>query len=148
MPSYTEADVAAAIDDILDGKGIRLAARDHGIPRTTIANRIKGIDTHQKASQDLQRLSPNLEAKLAQFVLSQESLGYAMTHAQIKGIAQKILASGGDLKPLGRHWMDGSFDETLSSKPRKEFELSTNELTEPRSRISRSFSSFLKPFHG
>ena len=119
MPSYSEADVTAAIDDILDGRGIRLAARDHGIPRTTIGNRIKGMDTHQKASQDLQRLSPDLETRLAQFALTQESLGYAMTHAQIKGIAQKILRSGGDLKPLGRHWMDGFLRRNPQLKTKK-----------------------------
>src|SRR5437773_8833756 len=119
MPSYSEADVTAAIDDILDGRGIRLAARDHGIPRTTIGNSIKGMDTHQEASEDLQRLSPDLETRLAQFALTQESLGYAMTHAQIKGIAQKILRSGGDLKPLGRHWMDGFLRRNPQLKTKK-----------------------------
>jgi len=119
MPNYVEADVSAAIDAVLEGTGLRAAARLHGVPRQTLADRILGRQTNIEANQPNQRLSPALEKRLVEFILKQELIGYALTHAQIKSLAQNILKSGGDSRPLGRHWMDGFFRRNPELKTKK-----------------------------
>ena len=94
MPAYTEADVSATIDAVLDGDGLREAARKYNIPRQTMADRILGRKTNSEAKESKQRLSPDLEKKLVGFILKQESIGSALTHAQIRSLAGKILKNG------------------------------------------------------
>ena len=109
MPKYTEADISSAINAVLNGVSLRKAACDYGIPRQTLSNRILGAQANSQAKEDTQRLSPAVEKRLVDYILKQESSGYAMTHAQIRGLVEKILQSGGDTDPLGQHWMEGFF---------------------------------------
>jgi hypothetical protein len=37
-------------------------------------------------------------------VLRQESLGYALSHSQLRACVEAILKRQGDNKPLGKHW--------------------------------------------
>ena len=52
----------------------------------------------------MQRLSPEQEKHLANWVLRQEALNYAPTHAQVRVIATNVLKRAGDNKPLGKKW--------------------------------------------
>src|SRR5205814_10212708 len=119
MPAYTEADVSAAIDAVLDGDGLREAARKYNIPRQTMADRILGRKTNSEAKESKQRLSPDLEKKLVGFILKQESIGSALTHAQIRSLAGKILKNGGDSMPIGRHWLEGFFRRNPEIKTKR-----------------------------
>src|SRR5436190_4911448 len=119
MPAYTEADVSAVIDEVLDGVGLREAARKYNIPRQTMADRILGRKTNSEAKESKQRLSPDLEKKLVGFILKQESIGSALTHAQIRSLAGKILKNGGDSMPIGRHWLDGLFRRNAEIKTKR-----------------------------
>jgi 4-hydroxybenzoate polyprenyltransferase len=105
MPQYTEDDVSQALINVANGKGVRAAARDWGVPYTTLRERIKGRENHSISAENQQRLSRVQEDHLANWVLAQEALGVPLTHAQIKEFAHRLLAIKGDHKPLGKRWM-------------------------------------------
>ncbi len=65
MPEYTEQDLNKALNNIRNGKSIRQASRDWGVPDTTLRNRKKGGEGHLIAAQSQQRLSPSQEEHLS-----------------------------------------------------------------------------------
>jgi Tc5 transposase DNA-binding domain/helix-turn-helix, Psq domain len=104
MDRYTEADIQNALADIANGVPAKTAAKNHGIPRTTLRGRISGSQNHRSAYSNMQRLSPEQEDHLAAWILQQESLNYAPTHAQVRAIATGVLKQAGDYQPLGKKW--------------------------------------------
>src|SRR6187551_2710568 len=101
MCRYTEEDIIQAVLDVAGGQSLRRAALNWGVPRTTLQSRLQGHEPRRQAAASLQRLSPEQEARLTTWVLTQEALGLPPTHAQIKIFAQRILATKGDLQPVG-----------------------------------------------
>ena len=87
MARYTEDDIAQAIKDTTNGKSLRLAAQEWGVPYTTLQNRIEGHENHSNVAESQQRLSRVQEDHLANWVLTQEALGVPLTYAQIKEFA-------------------------------------------------------------
>ena len=104
MPSYTEEDVQNALEDIKEGVPTATASTRHSVPRSTLQDRLKGSKPHKYAHEDAQRLSAIQEQHLEQWILHQEALGYAPTHAQLRAIATGVLLQAGDNKPLGKRW--------------------------------------------
>lgn len=94
-----------ALNDVLKGTSIREAALTHGISRDSVRRRFLGLKFKAKAQEHRQRLSPTLESKLAEWVLTQARLGWAPPHNRFRLFAQALVkASGGDEIPLGKHW--------------------------------------------
>ena len=87
MPNYTEEDINSTIDAVLDGQSLRSAAKNYGVPRQTLSDRILGRQTHQDASEDHQRLSKASENRIADYILKQEAAGLPFTHAQVRMLA-------------------------------------------------------------
>jgi len=56
--SYTEEDVQRALADIANGKSVRKAWLDWGVPRSTLQDRINGGISRSEAHAPSQRLSP------------------------------------------------------------------------------------------
>src|SRR5689334_22769230 len=104
---YTEEDVQSALKDIAEGRSVRKAQRDWGVPRTTLQNRIHSHLSQKEAYEPYQRLSIVQEEKLAGWVLTQESIGSNPTHAQVRALAGRILEVRKDAIPLGKRWMAG-----------------------------------------
>ena len=105
MGNYTEFDVQEALDSIANGQSIKKAAVLWGIPRATLYNRLHGRESRKEAFTGHQKLSPDQEKHLTQWILTQDALGLPPTHAQIKQFVQRVLAVKGDDQPLGKHWM-------------------------------------------
>ena len=63
-PLYTEEDVQDALNDIANGKSMRKASADWGVPRTTLTDRISGRVSRAEAKALDQRLSPIQEQRL------------------------------------------------------------------------------------
>jgi len=105
MAAYTENDVQNALADLRNGGALATAATCHGVPRTTLRDRLNGARSCRDAHDDEQRLSTVQEERLERWILRQEALGYAPTHAQVRAIASGILKQGGDNKPLGKKWI-------------------------------------------
>jgi len=104
MTTYTEDDVQNALKDLEYGVALATAATRHRVPRNTLRGRLQGAQSHGHAHGDQQRLTAVQEEQLKLWILRQEALGYAPTHAQIRSIASGVLQRGGDHQPLGRKW--------------------------------------------
>jgi len=78
-----------------------------GVLRGTLQERINGRVSRKEASKPSQRLSTVQEQRLTDWVLVQEALGRSSTHAQIRGLAGRILVARRDTLPLGKRWMAG-----------------------------------------
>jgi hypothetical protein len=108
MPSYTEEEVADAIFDVIDnGLSIRQSADKNGVPLSTLHSRMNGTTSKSESIQPASRLSAAEEDRVVDWVLKQESLGYAPTAQVVRSVVQAILKKKGDMKPLGKNWMDG-----------------------------------------
>ena len=51
MPQYTKDNMILAIRDIANGKSLKLAAKEWGIPFSLLRNRIQGTETHSIAAE-------------------------------------------------------------------------------------------------
>lgn len=109
MPDYTDSDLSNALDALQSGLSLRKAAKDWGIPLSTLYDRSKGSTSRKDANKHNQRLSADQEASLADWILIQGQLGLAPTHEQIRHFVRRILAAGGDRQPLGKHWISGFY---------------------------------------
>jgi len=107
MYQYTEQDLRAALSDIRNGKSLRQASREWGVPSSTLSSRNRGQESHTIAAESQQRLSPSQEEHLSNWVLAQEALGVPLTHGQIRQFAGRLLLIKGDNQPLGKRWMEG-----------------------------------------
>ncbi|KAL8364922.1 hypothetical protein RB595_004887 [Gaeumannomyces hyphopodioides] len=104
---YTEEDVERAVAAVQAKVPISRAARLWGIPRTTLRRRLTGSLPGRQAQEQYQRIPPEQEKRLADWVLLQASLGLPPTHAEVRFFAQEILLQQGDPQPLGKHWIRG-----------------------------------------
>jgi lambda repressor-like predicted transcriptional regulator len=51
MHQYTEQDLHAALSDIRNGKSLRQASREWGVPPSTLSDRNKGQESHTLAAE-------------------------------------------------------------------------------------------------
>ncbi|KAL9566115.1 hypothetical protein ACKAV7_009733 [Fusarium commune] len=103
--NYTEDDVAEAILDITDrGLSENEASQKRGVPQATLSGRPSGQASRNEHIRAHQRISKTQEETLIRCVLRQESLGYALSHSQIRACVEAILQQQGDNKPLSKHW--------------------------------------------
>jgi 4-hydroxybenzoate polyprenyltransferase len=107
MPSYSEDALAHALDAVKSGVPLARAAREWGIPRTTLRHRDTGKQAKSIAHAFQQKLSPVQENRLADWIRVQDALGVAPTHAQIRTFASRILLAGGSATGVGKHWLQG-----------------------------------------
>ena len=103
--SYTEFDIRQALDEVANGKSMRKAALEWGIPRTTLQQRLNNTTDHYSAAEYLQRLPTVLEDCLTKWVLTQEALGHSITHSQLKVFGERLCRLQGDHRPLGKQWV-------------------------------------------
>ena len=83
MATYTENDVQNALADIQNRGAVATASDRHGVPRTTLRDRLNGARSCRHAHEDEQRLSTIQEERLKRWILQQEALGYALIYAQV-----------------------------------------------------------------
>ena len=107
MKQYHEEDVQSALKAIEMGRSLRKASLEWGIPRATLQDRLTGTQPRSIAFTHLQRLSKVQEDHLTQWILTQAALGLPPSHSQVKTFISRILATKGDLSPLGKRWMEG-----------------------------------------
>ena len=94
-----------ALEEVANGKSLRKACLEQGIPRSILRDRNTTTQPRKDALSHLQRLPTVVENRLADWILTQESLGHRVTHAQIKVFGERLLALQGDHLPLGKHWI-------------------------------------------
>lgn len=139
MAQYTEDDIAAAIQDVRNGKPIRRAAKDWGVPKTTLIDRLSGRESSREAAISQQRLSPVQEKHLTDWVLTQEALGLAPTHAQIKELAERVLALKGDHTPLGKNWIAAFFRRNPILRTKRQRRIDSQRINGASTEVIRSW---------
>ncbi|KAM5529298.1 transposase [Fusarium oxysporum f. sp. phaseoli] len=102
---YTEKDVIDAIFDITEGSLSQHQASDkYGVPQPVLSKRLSGQKSRKESTHPHQRVSTSQEDRLVRWLLRQKSLGYALTHSQLRSCVEAILRQQGDNKPLGKSW--------------------------------------------
>ena len=85
----------------------------YGVPRSTLSNRAKGRQSHQKAHKVYQALSPVIEDALRKWALQMDSQGFPprldiFKAKAVKLFQQQLQNSGNsELKSLGPTWLRG-----------------------------------------
>jgi hypothetical protein len=104
--SYTENDVIEAILDVTDNHPSQYqAAQKHGMPQTTLSDRLRGLPSKSEVTQPAQLLYKSQEARLVTWILRQEALGYAPSHSQVRATVAALLRQQGRERPIGVHWL-------------------------------------------
>ena len=92
----------------------RKAAAAHGVARSSLQERLAGRQPHAIAHQHQQRLTPEQEDFVAEWILSEDSRAQPPTHARVREMATRILHMNHDHNPLGEEWVS----QFLSRQPR------------------------------
>ena len=88
----------AAIDAVKSGSGINRAALDHGVPPSTLKDRISGRVVHGTKPGPASYLSGKEEKDLAVFLKDCAAVGYGKTRRDVMNIAQGVAKEKGLLR--------------------------------------------------
>ncbi|KAI0999709.1 hypothetical protein K3495_g8488, partial [Podosphaera aphanis] len=116
MPQYTENNLQEALEALANGQSLEKASSKWGVPRSTLQNRLKGVQSGDVASSDSQRLSLTQENCLAEWIRVQGNLGLPPAHHQLKVMAERILQVDGNFQPLGKNWVQKFINRNPSIK--------------------------------
>ena len=96
-----------AIRDLNAGifRSQRQAAQAYGVPRSSLQERMKGRQPHAIAHQQQQRLTPEQEAFLVDWILDEDSRAQPPSHPRVREMATRLLRMNGDHEPLGQLWI-------------------------------------------
>ena len=106
VKSYTPEALADAINLVRAGHSQYEASQKYGIPRTTLSYHIRnptgGLDPEEPRPGS--NLTPRQEQQVCQWILKQESLGYAPSYRQIRAAVMDLLKAEGRDIVLGQCW--------------------------------------------
>jgi hypothetical protein len=102
-----EESIQAAIRDLNSGvfHSQRAAAKAYNIPQATFSKRVRGTQNSQTSHVYQQRLTPEQEEFLVQWILEEDARAFPPSHARAREMANRILRMNGDHRPVGKHWM-------------------------------------------
>ena len=88
----------AAMEAVAAGQSVSEAAREHGIPKTTLHDRVSGKVIHGVKPGPRPYLSPKEEGNLGLFLKQCAKLGYGKTRKDVLGIVQSTAVDKGLLR--------------------------------------------------
>jgi hypothetical protein len=93
MDPHEEA-IQGAISDLESGvfTSQRAAAKAWGVPRSSIQRRLQGSVPHAIAHQQQQRLTPEQEAFVVDWILEEDARSLPPSHARVREMATRILS--------------------------------------------------------
>ena len=114
---YTRAQMEAAVMAVESGSAfsINRAARDHGIPPSTLKDRLSGRVVDGTKPGRPSYLTDGEEAELESYLIKASQVGYGKTRRQVKAIAENIAVDKGILRKS--HISDGWWKKFLSRHP-------------------------------
>ena len=71
----------------------------YGIPKSTLCDRARGMQTRQKAHEEYQALTPAMEDALKKWELRMDSQGFPLRLDIFKAVAKKQLDDSNDSEP-------------------------------------------------
>ena len=92
---WTDESIVAVLEAVKQGEPILRAAWTHGIPRSTLQDRVHGKVTHGAQPGPRPYLAPAEEKELAMFIVDVAKAGYGKTRKQIKAIAENVAVEKG-----------------------------------------------------
>ena len=97
-----ELEIQDAIEDLNSGvfKSERAAARWHGVTRLTLQGRRAGQQPHAIAHSNQQRLTPEQEDFLVDWILDKDSRAQPPSRPRVREMATQLLHMNSDYKPL------------------------------------------------
>ncbi|KAI0999312.1 hypothetical protein K3495_g8884 [Podosphaera aphanis] len=84
---------------------LRKAAIALNVPRSIIHSRMLGCQSHAIAHKHCQRLSPEQEESLKDWIIIEDSRFQPPSHPRVKEMAARIPHENGDHEPLGKRWL-------------------------------------------
>ena len=112
---WSEASVLAAIEAVKNGTAVLRAAREHGVPRTTLHDRISGRVVHGTKPGPRPYLAAAEEKELSLFLVDTAKAGYGKSRKEVKGLVEKVARDKGVLKKS--KVTDGWFKRFLERQP-------------------------------
>ncbi|KAF5263500.1 hypothetical protein FOXYS1_5748 [Fusarium oxysporum] len=97
--------VEAMLDVTDNGLSQNQSAQKHGMPQTTLSDRLRGLPSKSEVTQPAQLLSKSHESRLVTWILRQEALGYAPSHSQVRATVAALLRQQGRERHIGVHWL-------------------------------------------
>ena len=96
---WSDAQMVAAIKAVQTGScSINRAAHDHGVPPSTLKDRISGRVLHGVKPGPVPYLSKDEETELESYLVQSCKVGYGKTRKQVKAIAQSVAVDKGVLR--------------------------------------------------
>jgi hypothetical protein len=98
---YSKSQMTKALNAVQDDDvSPYLAAQQHGVPKSTLLDQMKGSKASDEQIQPAQRLSRSQEEGIVTWILRQEKLGYAPTSSFVRSLVTSILKKNGDVRPF------------------------------------------------
>jgi len=104
LQQHTERCFQIAIKRIRNGEKLRAVAKDLGIPRSTLQDRLNGRVPRHEAAKVRLRLSAKAEALMIDWILMEEAAGRAPSLTRIAEVTELLLKEGGSNKVVGKNW--------------------------------------------
>ena len=95
---WTNVQMEAAMKAVEDGSPINQAARDHGVPKTTLRDRLSGRVIHGSKPGPKPYLSSSEELELSSFIKESAKVGYGKTRKDVMIIAERVAKDKGTLR--------------------------------------------------
>lgn len=92
---WSEESMTGAMKAVADGSSISGAAREYGVPRTTLQVRVLGKVTHSTKPGPKRYLNDVEEKKLSEFLVETAALGYCRSRGEIMAIAESTTKKKG-----------------------------------------------------
>ena len=104
-----------ALDAVKSGVSVMRAAREHGVPRQTLRDRVSGKVLHGTKPGPKPYLSPVEEKELANYLVEVAKAGYGKSRSQIKGLAEAVAREKATLRK--KKISDGWFRRFMERQP-------------------------------
>ena len=95
---WTDKAMVAALEAVRGGEPILRVAKMHGIPRSTLQDRIHGRVVHGAKPGPKPYLAADEEEELSMFIVDVAKAGYGKTRKQIKDIVEHVATEKGTLR--------------------------------------------------
>lgn len=114
---WSKAQMDAAIESVLSGTAVSInrAAKDCGVPPTTLKDRLSGRVTNGTKPGRVSYLGSDEEKELESYLTKANEVGYGKTRREVKAIAEKVAAEKGVLR--GSRISDGWWRGFLQRHP-------------------------------
>ena len=112
---WSDEEMVAAVRAVKSGMGVKRAAEQHGVPLTTLRDRISGRVTHGTKPGPKPYLTQEEEKELGSFLKSCAEVGYGKTRGDVMHIVQRVATDRGVLK--GNKLSSGWWRRFLERQP-------------------------------